>query len=1336
MEAQMGTLSLGQETELPLLIARAAERIRDFIASTPQKMEIVRPGEFCRRSDFCNDQSLDTVALIYRVVKEDPSPFRVEFLSRTSEDALIQSINLSDESALKRAVACGSLAVYYLEKDMPELGIAISAFARTLRQRWNVSQRDRHLDEAIYYFQKTTELEPPEETNRPLHLDDLGQALTNRYKRCRQEEDFTAAKQSFELAVGLEHSARPMFLSGLGQLLMKRTVFEHPEKALAFDDCIGFLESARAHVTSQYRGSISEIHYHLGHAYTKRFQASQDPQDWQKAERNFDEAISRLLSPSPNHATSSYGIASIYSDMFNRYGRLEDSDKAQALYKLALQSNADNANVLASSAEHLRSRAYCTGSQKSLEDSIQLIRKSLQITSSTDSQLPFRLAIQAHVLADRFELLGNIADIDQAISSLWKCHEAPSLTNSDRWMYQEMLGNALLLRYENSQDVEDLRNAEAIIHSALEFDGLPAGPKSICLRVYGRIIFRKYEEYRSSKDLENSIKKFQESIKLALSEDLESYFTFNDLGNAWMESFERSQSNSDLQAAASSYQEALEKLRNCSTKSTRSAEAMLLHGFGNVQLRQFQLWSRTSDLDFAISCYKKSADMTPDFNVRIATRTGALCWALQERFELSHKVADLEEAERRLKDVLALPLQLSSSSNSYLENRMGMIYLRFFSHTEDAKYLDPAATHFRNALAAGCTGPAYNVSASNNLAITLRYKAEVTMDDFDIETALSQFSCLLQLIKEPGLEMGSKINVAEFLLFLYDLKRDPLVGTMALRVYLMAIQASRVPPMRMMRTKMDAARLTFTIDGDSVAAFNLVKLALDHLPEAILAGLNRGDQLRNIRRCAWLPSNVVAFSIAAGNSTEDSLRFFESSRNIVRDNLLNENFDIGPLEVHHRELAQRFRHLQTRLAQTMPSIKIVDPEPNLMLRRQDNHQASLDYSEVLTQIRSLEGFETFLRLPQETSSLTEYAASGPVIIVNSNEFRSDCIIIKREGVVSIPLPDMTHEACAKNATSFAIAISELSYSPEKASSKFEEVLIWLWNAVAEPIMKELCLLEGDKGRLKKPRVWWMTTGWISMLPIHAAGIHKKALSTGEPCSVIDLTTSSYFNSLRSLAHAREKFSGFTSSSTESSNSPKALLVKMPETPDNEPLPGVSREISIVKGILEGCNVKTKILDSPNRDDVLPCLASCEVAHFACHGIVDDHDPSLSRLLLKDWKQRPLNVRALLRTKRLSCKLVFLSACESAVSKDRELREEGIHLSGGFQVAGVPHVVATLWKVEDQFSVQIAETFYGGLRADGGLEIGRSSEALRNAVMYSRSKGVDSLCWAAYIHSGP
>lgn len=197
----METLSLEQRLEVPRLISGAAERIRGFLAAAPQEVEVIRVGEFCRGPDFCNDQNLDTVTLIYKtlihkVEDMEPSLFRAEFFSRAGEEALVRSINLGDASSLKRAIAYGSLAVYHVVRTMPERGIVISAFARTLRQRWNISQKDSDLDEAIYYFQKTVELEPQEEANRPFHLDDLGQSLMNRYKKTHRHDDFLEARRS------------------------------------------------------------------------------------------------------------------------------------------------------------------------------------------------------------------------------------------------------------------------------------------------------------------------------------------------------------------------------------------------------------------------------------------------------------------------------------------------------------------------------------------------------------------------------------------------------------------------------------------------------------------------------------------------------------------------------------------------------------------------------------------------------------------------------------------------------------------------------------------------------------------------------------------------------------------------------------------------------------------------------------------------------------------------------------------------------------------------------------------------------------------------------------
>ena len=110
----------------------------------------------------------------------------------------------------------------------------------------------------------------------------------------------------------------------------------------------------------------------------------------------------------------------------------------------------------------------------------------------------------------------------------------------------------------------------------------------------------------------------------------------------------------------------------------------------------------------------------------------------------------------------------------------------------------------------------------------------------------------------------------------------------------------------MINTKMKAAHLTFEMLGDAQHARDLLKLAMDDLPGAILTGMNRGDQLRIIRACSWLPRNIVGFCIAAGDPAEAALRLLESSRSIIWNNLLNEQSDLGPLEARHPQLARRF----------------------------------------------------------------------------------------------------------------------------------------------------------------------------------------------------------------------------------------------------------------------------------------------------------------------------------------------------------------------------------------------------------------------------------------------
>lgn len=1323
-----------------LSLSNRIDRIKSLIVSDPQEIEIIPPGKLCRADGFFDGLADETLVFIYKIEHGGRSPFRAEFLSRASQDALLRAINFNEPSSLRRAVVYGALAVYHVLSDDPERGKVISMFGRAVRRRWEVSKLDEDLDEEIFYFQKAVQHGPLEEPNRALHFDDLGEALIVRYSKTHVFADFEEGKRSLEAAIDLGHSGEPMFICGLGKLAKERSLFEKPNEATGLDECISIFSNAITKVTSEFRGSVAVLHWNVGKAYEDRYKLSSSAEDWEKARAALEKSLSLLTPGSSNHLISCYDLAMLHSVHFNQLGQLTDGDKATELFKLALQSNPAQAQVMAALAENLRLRAKCTRSEQDLEESLKIGEKSVQLSSPEDSESPFRLGRQAHALVDRFEFNGKVEDIDQAIALLWKTMEHPMLNDTDRWKFLQMIGTSFLMRYEVSQDSEDLDNALSAIQAALTTDNLAALNKAACLRELGRILFKQYKLTKEKKNLDEAIEAYQDAIKTYGSDSPSLYLVYNDLGNAMSLKFETSSAYEDLREALKKYNKGIESVHRCRGEKNYDAEAMLLHGLANVQFQQFHTWKRSSDLDIAIACYRKCVESTQETNIKLAGRAGSLSWALQARFDLHQNFEDLKEAQLQIENVMKLPLKIKATTKAYLENRLGAAQLRSFYVLEELQFLDAAAEHFNKALNAGCKEPAFNFSAAVNLGTALMRKAEVTKNQGDMLNATTQFYRAMQLLKPNDPDFSNMLSIfADFLMSVYTMTSLPLAAEGYLKISHFVIQNKNILPETVAYTKMQAARLQYEINHNAALARDNLISATKDLPEAILLGLNRSDQLRIVRRFSWLPSHAAAFSLAAGDTPEVALRLFESSRSIIWDRLLNENANINSLEEEHPVLASRFTELKTQLARQVPVRAATDPVYASVLSRQTFHNAALSYNAALKEIRAQPGFENFLLLPDGSYNLLEYAADGPIIVINGTEQRSDAIIVRSNGVIALPLPNFTHDACLEKAGELHVALTSMGGDFENASQIFDKVMLWLWTSVAEPVLRELGFLgrtEGNSSQNKLPHVWWMTTGWLNIFPIHAAGDHKKAVTTEDPCTVMDSTFSSYINTLKALDWVRKNFASLRSTQRER-KSAEALVVQMPTTPDSIPLKNAATEASSVHTLLKDAHIQTEILDRPKRAGVLSRLKSCTVAHFACHGISDPTDPSLSHLKLQDWKPRPLDVRALLRNhKPAACQLVYLSACETAASKAVPLREEGIHLSGGFQMAGVPHVIATLWRVEDSLSVDVAEGFYAGLEREGSLEIDRAAEALRTALVAVRERGVDALLWGAYVHSGP
>jgi CHAT domain-containing protein len=100
-------------------------------------------------------------------------------------------------------------------------------------------------------------------------------------------------------------------------------------------------------------------------------------------------------------------------------------------------------------------------------------------------------------------------------------------------------------------------------------------------------------------------------------------------------------------------------------------------------------------------------------------------------------------------------------------------------------------------------------------------------------------------------------------------------------------------------------------------------------------------------------------------------------------------------------------------------------------------------------------------------------------------------------------------------------------------------------------------------------------------------------------------------------------------------------------------------------------------------------------------------------------------------------LAYLSACDTALTSDLRLVDEAIHMASAFQLAGYPHVVATLWAINDKIAADIAAEFYREVMTGGGTVLAFApTRALHKATRAARDRfrNAPSL-WAAHIHTG-
>lgn len=546
---------------------------------------------------------------------------------------------------------------------------------------------------------------------------------------------------------------------------------------------------------------------------------------------------------------------------------------------------------------------------------------------------------------------------------------------------------------------------------------------------------------------------------------------------------------------------------------------------------------------------------------------------------------------------------------------------------------------------------------------------------------------------------------------------------------------------------------------DWTSAYASLRKVVDLFPEISPRELSFADQQFAMSQLSGTASVAASCARNAGMSLGDVLQVLEAGRGIIAGWQIQSRNDIGDL-VGNPELAAEYLEIRDRLTKaTMPTVEMIqerqDPFPSSVIseltglsdfskniQTEAHRSMILQLREVEKKIRSRPGLSDFQKSLAPTE-FTALAGDGPIVVVNSNSVRSDAFIVKSTGIEELELPGLKYTALASKLEDLFVAQKVTRGQVDtlgKRNAQLREFLQWLWDTIAEPILKRLAYL--DTANPHGQRIIWVTNGFMSFCPLHAAGYYTQNSKRNVP----HYARSTYVTSFRALKYSRER-----QSQPVVDRQHKPLILAMDETIGQRDLRASDEVAALTQTFSRFGYAKPETHLQPSRNSALKAMQDQQAVHFACHGYADPTDASNSHLLLHDSIQTgnpdQLSIADIVDTRNTKARLAYLSACSTAENSMVKLMDENIHLAATFQLAGFAHVVGTLWSVGDSAAVQTAAAFYNKLLSqtqDGSVPDSAVSIAVHEAVRELRETKLPGsrirpaenvLSWVPFVHFG-
>ncbi|MBC7884825.1 MAG: CHAT domain-containing protein [Saprospiraceae bacterium] len=236
---------------------------------------------------------------------------------------------------------------------------------------------------------------------------------------------------------------------------------------------------------------------------------------------------------------------------------------------------------------------------------------------------------------------------------------------------------------------------------------------------------------------------------------------------------------------------------------------------------------------------------------------------------------------------------------------------------------------------------------------------------------------------------------------------------------------------------------------------------------------------------------------------------------------------------------------------------------------------------------------------------------------------------------------------------------------------------------------------------KYPHIYFSPTGIFSDFPL-------ETLVTPDGKNIVDKFTTRYLFNMSMIGDQRDSVT-FSDISMMSYTDQTTLTQRI--LPYAE-LIFAAQESNAISILYPGHRIRSGF--QCNRESLGKAITS-DIVHISTHAVSDPSNPLNNYLILRNGKKEDRFYGFEFAKMDIKAKLVVLNGCETQIGP--EFKGEGtFSLARNLVDKGIPNVICTKWKINDQSAYLLMKSFYTNLKQRQGVE-----KALQHAILYLKEQ---------------